>query len=167
VPWPDRARAADAARRIALLYALFGALWILGSDWLLERLVPDPVWLVRAGALKGWLFIAVTAALLYFVVRRMSGAGARAAAPAAAAPPAQRALWLALGAAIVASTALVARHDYRENYDAQATQIESVVALRATLVETWLGDRVAHGRFACGRRCTSAGSTATRRRASS
>jgi PAS domain S-box-containing protein len=148
VPWPDRARAADAARRIALLYALFGALWILGSDWLLERLVPDPVWLVRAGALKGWLFIAVTAALLYVVVRRMSGAGARAAAPAAAAPPAQRALWIALGAAIVASTVLVARHDYRENYDAQATQIESMVALRTTLVDTWLADRVAHGRFA-------------------
>lgn len=63
------------AARVALIYALVGSLWILGSDWLLGKLVRDPAWVVQIGAIKGWLFIAVTAALLYLLVRRIpSGA---------------------------------------------------------------------------------------------
>ena len=51
------------ALRVALVYAAAASLWILGSDWLLARLVRDPDWLMQAGALKGWGFVALTAVL--------------------------------------------------------------------------------------------------------
>lgn len=64
------ARLAGVARRSpgeceVALYAAFATLWILGSDWLLELAVEDRSQLVAFGALKGLLFVAVTALLLY------------------------------------------------------------------------------------------------------
>lgn len=61
------------ALQIVLIYALFAALWILFSDQALEALVSDRAQLVRIGMLKGWLFVAVTSALLYGLLRRMHG----------------------------------------------------------------------------------------------
>lgn len=55
--------------RVVLAYLAFGALWILLSDRLLAMLVPAaelPFW----QSLKGLLFIAVTALLLFLLVRR-------------------------------------------------------------------------------------------------
>ncbi|RYY63032.1 MAG: hypothetical protein EOO24_58150, partial [Comamonadaceae bacterium] len=64
------ARIADAAKRSpggceVALYGTFATLWILGSDWVLERLVADRSQLVTFGVLKGIVFVAVTALLLY------------------------------------------------------------------------------------------------------
>lgn len=47
------------------LYAAFATLWILGSDRLLELAVQDRSQLVVFGTLKGLLFVAVTALLLF------------------------------------------------------------------------------------------------------
>jgi two-component system, OmpR family, phosphate regulon sensor histidine kinase PhoR len=58
------------AFRIALIYAILGALWILLSDTLLGLLVRDPETLTRLSTLKGWLFILVTAWLLNSLIRR-------------------------------------------------------------------------------------------------
>ncbi len=140
-----RVRTAVLARRVALVYALTGALWILGSDWLLAQLVQDPVWLVRASAVKGWLFVAATAVLLYIAVRAL---GARRAAPVAAPEPRwQRAAWWIGSGAIVLVTAAALRYDYVERYAGQAVQVESIGALRATQIESWLADRHASARF--------------------
>jgi diguanylate cyclase (GGDEF)-like protein/PAS domain S-box-containing protein len=57
--------------QIALTYASVSAIWILLSDGLLRVLVPEPRTLALAGAVKGWCFVAVTAALLYGMMRRM------------------------------------------------------------------------------------------------
>ncbi|WP_298039221.1 ATP-binding protein [uncultured Desulfuromonas sp.] len=62
-----------AAVRIALLYLLFGGGWIHFSDRILGALVTDPAQLTRLQTLKGWLFILVTAMLLYWVVRSLVG----------------------------------------------------------------------------------------------
>jgi PAS domain S-box-containing protein len=56
--------------RIAGLYAVFGLLWIWLSDSALIWLGFDPDQAFLAGALKGTLYVAVTAALLGWVVRR-------------------------------------------------------------------------------------------------
>ena len=146
---PQRVRAASLARRYALVYALFGALWILGSDWLLAQLVRDPAWLVRAGAVKGWFFIAVTAGLLYVAVRAAGGpaTGVRTDAGVPEAPW-RRAAWWAGGAAIVALTATALRYDYVERYAAQAAQIEAMGTLRARQVEGWIAERRAYAHFA-------------------
>ena len=60
--------------RISALYAGFGAAWILFSDRAAATLVHDPATLVLVHTLKGWLFIAVTALLLFHLVRRQLSA---------------------------------------------------------------------------------------------
>jgi len=57
------------ARRIALLYAAGGALWITLSDWLTLRWVPSTDHLLIQ-TLKGLLYVGVTTALVYWLVRR-------------------------------------------------------------------------------------------------
>lgn len=61
----------DSAFRVAVVYAGFGTLWILASDalmfWNSGRGVED--W--GRDSIKGLVFIAITAALLYFLVRRL------------------------------------------------------------------------------------------------
>ena len=55
--------------RIATVYLVVGLAWILGSDLLLARILPDAADVTRAQTLKGTLFVVVTAALLFFLVR--------------------------------------------------------------------------------------------------
>ena len=54
--------------RIALVFLVIGSLWVIGSDQLLGRAIPDsPVYLQT---IKGLNFVVTTAVLLYFVLRR-------------------------------------------------------------------------------------------------
>ena len=53
-----------------LLYTFFGGAWILASDRLAAWLFPDPQVLLQVNTFKGWFFIAVTAILFYFGLRR-------------------------------------------------------------------------------------------------
>ncbi len=63
-------RMAPAVLRIVLSYALFASLWILLSDRALEAMVSDPAARVQWSIFKGWAFVAVTATLLAFLLRR-------------------------------------------------------------------------------------------------
>ncbi len=56
--------------RIALLYALFGGLWILLSDKLLALVVKDIPTITAISIYKGWLYVAISAALIYALLRR-------------------------------------------------------------------------------------------------
>jgi len=56
--------------KIVAVYSLFGALWIYLSDATLGLLVRDPDIITRIATYKGLLFIATTAALLYFLIGR-------------------------------------------------------------------------------------------------
>ena len=120
-----------AALRIALLYALAGSLWILGSDWLLGQLVRDPAWVVQAGAAKGWVFIAVTAALLYLLVRRLPAADRTAGStPARPLPASERfrwAPWIGLGATIVVLTGVALNQGVQ-----QALSVQNELWIAAT-----------------------------------
>lgn len=66
----DRLPEYSAALKIALAYAAFAGLWILLSDRAVEALFADREQMMRVSILKGWLFVAVTAALLYAMVWR-------------------------------------------------------------------------------------------------
>ena len=55
--------------KVAGLYAFFGFLWILFSDRLILLISNDPEELAHIQTYKGWLFIFVTAILLYLLVR--------------------------------------------------------------------------------------------------
>lgn len=59
------------AFRIAITYALFAAVWILLSDKAVDWLLDDPAAIHRASLIKGWLFVAVTALLLFGLTRRL------------------------------------------------------------------------------------------------
>lgn len=69
--------AASSARRIALIYAACAALWIYASDRVLKLLISDPELLTRAQSFKGWGFVALTAALLFWLLQREFKARAR------------------------------------------------------------------------------------------
>jgi PAS domain S-box-containing protein len=55
--------------RIALLYFAISTLWILLSEPLIARLVTDPLTPNLANAVKDWIFIVITTALLYWLIR--------------------------------------------------------------------------------------------------
>ncbi len=61
------------ALKIALIYSVVGILWILFSDQLLLRSVPDPNTLTYLQTFKGWLYILATSVLLYVLIRRYAG----------------------------------------------------------------------------------------------
>lgn len=67
----DARQARDPALRLVLVYAVFAALWILVSDQGVATWLSDARDLHRANTLKGWLFVAVTSALLFSLVRRL------------------------------------------------------------------------------------------------
>ncbi len=55
---------------VVLSYAVFAAVWILASDYAVPRLFPDPRDFVVVSVAKGWLFVAITSALLYVLMWR-------------------------------------------------------------------------------------------------
>ena len=56
--------------RIALLYASAGCLWIAFSDMALTARVHDVYLITLIAMMKGWLYVAVTAIILYLLIRR-------------------------------------------------------------------------------------------------
>jgi len=68
---PKASLATTGALRVALLYAGFSGLWILLSDRAVEALVQDATLMTRVSIAKGWAFVAVTAILLFIMVKRL------------------------------------------------------------------------------------------------
>ena len=65
---PDRLTSPDSSpKRIVLGYLLLGALWILFSDLLLMQWIPQSL-IATVSIVKGWVFLAVTALLLYHFI---------------------------------------------------------------------------------------------------
>lgn len=56
--------------KITALYALVGGLWVLFSDKLLGVLVTNPEILTQLQTIKGWLYVIVTAWMLYLLINR-------------------------------------------------------------------------------------------------
>ena len=62
-----------AALKTITIYLITGGLWILFSDSILNSLVNNQAILTEMQTLKGWLFIFITAVLLYFLIKRYTG----------------------------------------------------------------------------------------------
>ena len=67
---PNRPTLAGLAPRIALIYAIAGFAWILFSDMALAHFLSDRALIERMSMVKGWVFVSVTALLLYLLLRR-------------------------------------------------------------------------------------------------
>ncbi len=70
---PKASMATAGALRVAFLYAGFSGLYILLSDRAVEALVHDPATVTLVSIAKGWVFVAVTALLLFVMVKRLVG----------------------------------------------------------------------------------------------
>jgi signal transduction histidine kinase len=57
------------ARRVTLLYVLLAGAWIIFSDQLLAFLVSHPLQMAALQTVKGWIFVAISATLLYGLLR--------------------------------------------------------------------------------------------------
>lgn len=66
------------AIRTALIYAAFGLTWIISSDWVLSRIAEDAATLTRLQTAKGWVYVGVTALLIFWLVDRQFQAAERA-----------------------------------------------------------------------------------------
>lgn len=55
---------------IILAYVVFGALWVLFSDKVMVVLLHDKSLILQVSVLKGWFFVAITASLLYVLMKR-------------------------------------------------------------------------------------------------
>jgi len=55
---------------IAGIYAFIGCLWILLSDRAVELFTSDPATITRISMFKGWMYVLLTALLLYWLIRR-------------------------------------------------------------------------------------------------
>ncbi len=60
------------ALKIVAIYAFFSCLWISASDIVLHDIIPDPAILNRINIFKDILFIVLTVALLYLLIKRFS-----------------------------------------------------------------------------------------------
>ena len=56
--------------RITLAYLIFGIFWILVSDTLVFMTVDSSEELTRVQVLKGWLFVFLSSALIYYLTRQ-------------------------------------------------------------------------------------------------
>ena len=137
------------ALRVALLYMVLAALWILGSDWLVAVLVADEAWRMQISVVKGWVFVGATALLLYAAMRRQPAATPAPVVGSAVRPPRRGALLLAC-AAIAALTALAVRFEFVNHRADEADRLEKIATERAGQVAAWLKTRIGHVNFASG-----------------
>src|SRR5664279_5693999 len=79
MPHPNRvhpkasATGTAGALRVVFLYAGFSGLWILLSDRAVAALISDPAIMTLVSIAKGWVFVTVTAILLFVMVKRLVG----------------------------------------------------------------------------------------------
>ncbi|HJV94287.1 MAG TPA: PAS domain S-box protein [Azonexus sp.] len=132
------------ALTIAIIYAAFAALWILLSDKAVAWLFSDPTSILMASTLKGWLFVAVTAVLLYALMRRRT--------PAETAPPLgpsgqSRTLLVVLAIAIVALTAIGVTTTVTQQQEKEVARLQTIADLKAQQVANWLKERQGDAEF--------------------
>lgn len=56
--------------RLASVYILFSAIWILSGDYLLSVLVNDSTWITRLQTVKGLVFVLLSSLLIFYVSHR-------------------------------------------------------------------------------------------------
>ncbi|WP_374486690.1 response regulator [Zoogloea sp.] len=136
--------------RVVLIYALLATGWVLFSDSLVNLLLAQSDDVLLVSTLKGWVFVAVTSAALWAVLRRFTGGSA----PDSAVPRGLLA-WLqqeraglrlllpfSLFALVVVAlgvgSAMLTMHD-RETQEMR--RLEAVADLKLGQVSTWLDER--------------------------
>ncbi|EYC49851.1 diguanylate cyclase [Hylemonella gracilis str. Niagara R] len=132
---------------IVLVYVVFASLWILLSDRLTGWLLRDPDMLLLASTLKGWLFVAVSATLLHFLLRRRIRplpihAGLADAAAARHALLRSMAVFTVLALVVVLVVASTIWQAMREEREQAHTQLRAIVQSKARELSAWQQERL-------------------------
>src|SRR5208282_1504902 len=56
--------------KITLLYAVIGGLWVFLSDSFVNAIIHNPNTITQIAIIKGWTYVAVTAYILFLLIRR-------------------------------------------------------------------------------------------------
>ncbi|MFT3849275.1 MAG: EAL domain-containing protein [Propionivibrio sp.] len=145
---PRRERRRLTPAGIALLYAVFAALWIAVSSALLNLSVDDPILQGRIEIAKGLLFVAVTSGMLYVILREWrktvsdGAANSRRTATRRRGGVVQRILFLVVLALLVPLSGFVVLkiHEPQVERDAFAN-LKAIADLKAGQIESWLYER--------------------------
>ncbi|TCJ18507.1 PAS domain S-box protein [Parasulfuritortus cantonensis] len=143
------------ATRSALLFAVCGAAWILLSDKAVEWLTDDPASIVLFSAVKGLLFIAVSALAVWLLLRHSARF---AAAPEALAEhveddqpePSAARIWQAVIAGslvIMALTAAAIVYTLRQEEARELARLQAIAELKANQFDDWLRERLESAGF--------------------
>ena len=55
---------------ITIVYSMFGIMWIWFSDTILGIIIKDEILYKRVQTLKGWIYVAITSFLIYFLIKK-------------------------------------------------------------------------------------------------
>jgi len=132
-----------------LLYAAFASLWVLVSDLLLEHLLQDAAQFALASALKGILFVAVTAALLHALLRSSNNLSVAPGAKPNGTAMVRFQWWpfLVLAGALAVLTAGGIVHNHHHERSDQAEHLRAMAILKQNQIENWLWEREKDARF--------------------
>lgn len=117
--WRDKANPEYGILQVVLVYAVFAAAWIVFSDMAVGTVLGTPEYITLVSILKGWLFVAATSLLLYYLMRRLVRRVDSSPAPAV---PLRRGLvgwpsWALYGMAAAASVAtLLMRSEFAVSF---------------------------------------------------
>ncbi|WP_429167830.1 PAS domain-containing protein [Aeromonas rivipollensis] len=122
---------------VVLTYAAVASLWILLSDKAVEWLFSTPAQFALASTIKGWLFILITALMLYTMLRRRIN-------QSTASPRLSRRQWLPillLNSLILALTAMAIAQNIGLTRDKEVARLETIADLKSRRITEWLGNR--------------------------
>ncbi len=127
--------------KVVLVYATFAVLWILLSDKAVQWLFHDVERVTLVNTLKGWLFVAVTSVLLYWLMRRMSGSSVaeRVSAPIVGLRPVLSLALIAVAIFLLTAGSIV--HTFKQEKDAKVAGLRTIACLEARQIGDWLMER--------------------------
>ncbi len=127
------------ALTVAMLYVVFAATWIFFSDRAVAIFFADAERITLANTLKGWLFIAVTAPILYGLLRRPAAQGSAPEEPLALRPLLP--VLLLIAATIIALTLGAVFHSLSYHRDGDVARLQTIADLKASQIGLWLEER--------------------------
>ncbi|MFM4803247.1 PAS domain-containing protein [Aeromonas bivalvium] len=122
---------------VVLTYGAVASLWILLSDKAVEWLFSTPAQFALASTIKGWLFILITALMLYAMLRRRIN-------QTSASPRLSGRQWLPillLNGLILALTAMAMAQNIGLTRDKEVARLETIADLKSRRIAEWLGNR--------------------------
>ncbi|MBF0260471.1 MAG: PAS domain S-box protein [Magnetococcales bacterium] len=123
---------------VVLVYVLFAALWILLSDRVVIWLFRNPDHILLASTLKGWLFVVVTALLLYGMLRRLPWIGS----PPRVTGTRFRLILGALVGAIMLAVGASMVHTFKTHREESFSRLLIIAELKAKQIGDWLIERL-------------------------